>query len=131
MPSSRELELFGAISTCFRNLKEKCSHLRNLSQWTISRAGHVPTFLKSFRSVLEQGPSDKSFRSCSFFVVSFRYVPFRAVRCRSVPFCSVLSRRTWSSRSVPFLAFLFKERFHPSRSVLSQRTFPSPVPFLV
>ena len=43
-----------------------------------SRAGHVPTFLKSFRSVLERGPSDKSFRSRSFFVVSFLYVPFRS-----------------------------------------------------
>ena len=48
-----------------------------------ARAGHVPTFLKSFRSALERGPSDKSFRSLSFFVVSFRYVPFRPV-----PFCS-------------------------------------------
>ena len=31
------------------------------------RAGHVPTFLKSFRSVLERGPSAESFRSRSFF----------------------------------------------------------------
>ena len=48
-----------------------------------ARAGHVPTFLKSFRCALERGPSDKSFRFLSIFVVSFRYVPF----C-PVPFCS-------------------------------------------
>ena len=46
-----------------------------------SRAGHVPTFLKSFRSVLERGPSTNSFRSRSFFIVpfSFRSVQFRSV----------------------------------------------------
>ena len=49
-----------------------------------TRAGHVPTFLKSFRSVLERGPSDKSFRSRSSFF-------YRSVL---VPFCSVLSTRT-------------------------------------
>ena len=78
-----------------------------------SRAGHVPTFLKSFRSVLERGASAWSFRSRSFFL-SFRS---RSVPSRSVPFW--VEERP--SRSVPFLAFLFKERFHPSRSVLSQR----------
>ena len=57
--------------------------LKSLFDDTITRAGHVPTFLKSFRSVLERGPSDKSFRSRSFFVVSFRYVPFRPVPFRS------------------------------------------------
>ena len=31
------------------------------------RAGHAPTFLKSFRSVLERRPSTESFRSRSFF----------------------------------------------------------------
>ena len=41
------------------------------------RAGHVPTFfLKSFRSVLERGPSARSFRFCSVLVpfcpISFR-----------------------------------------------------------
>ena len=35
------------------------------------------------RPVLERGPSDKSFRSRSFFVVSFRYVSFRPVPFRS------------------------------------------------
>ena len=44
-----------------------------------SRSGHVPTFLKLFRSILERGPSDKSFRSHSFFVVSFRSIPSRSV----------------------------------------------------
>ena len=46
-----------------------------------SRAGHVPTFLKSFCSVLERGPSANSFRSCSFFIVpiSFRSAQFRFV----------------------------------------------------
>ena len=34
---------------------------------TKCKAGHVPTFLKSFCSVLERGPSDRSFRSRSFF----------------------------------------------------------------
>ena len=36
------------------------------------RAGHVQTFLKSFRSVLERGPSARLFRSRSFFSI----VPF-------------------------------------------------------
>ena len=67
------------------------------------RAGHVPTFLKSFRSVLERGPSAKSFSSRSFFLIvlfSFRSVPFR----------SVLSRRTGS-----------KERFYPSKKFFWKR----------
>ena len=52
---------------------------------TPGRTGHVPTFLKPFCSVLEQGPSAKLFRSCSSFL-SFRSVlsrrtvfPFRSV----------------------------------------------------
>ena len=32
-----------------------------------TRAGHVLTFLKLFCSVVEQGPSARLFRSCSFF----------------------------------------------------------------
>ena len=45
-----------------------------------NRAGHVPTFLKSFRSVLERGPSAKLFRSrSSFFIVPFS---FRSVLSR-------------------------------------------------
>ena len=74
-----------------------------------------------FRSVLGRGPSAKSFLSLSLFL-------YHSIMFRSVPFCSVLSRRTvFPFRSVPFLAFLFKKRFHSSRSVLSQRTFPSPL----
>ena len=42
------------------------------------RAGHVLTFFKSFRSVLEQGPSAKSFRSCSTFHYLSVLVPFRS-----------------------------------------------------
>ena len=73
------------------------------------------------RSVLGRGPSAKSFLSLSLFL-------YHSIMFRSVPFCSVLSRRSvFPFRSVPFLAFLFKKRFHPSRSVLSQRTFPSPL----
>ena len=41
------------------------------------RAGNVPTFFKSFRSVLERGPSARLFRSRSFF---------QSFRSRSVPF---------------------------------------------
>ena len=46
-----------------------------------TRAGHVPTFLKSFCSVLEQGPSVRSFCSLSFFPIapfSFSSVSFRS-----------------------------------------------------
>ena len=82
----------------------------------VYRAGHVPPFFKLFHSVLEWGPSAKSFRSPSFFLVSFRFVP----SC-SIPFWVEIR----SSRSVLFLAFLFKEPFHPSHSIHSQRTFPS------
>ena len=79
-------------------------------EWVRARAGHILTFFKSFRSILEQGPSAKWFRSRSFFLVSFRSVPFHFVLSRRMvfPFCSV-----------PFLAFLFREWLHPSRSVLS------------
>ena len=37
------------------------------SKQGLARAGHVQTFLKSFRSVLERGPSARLFRSRSFF----------------------------------------------------------------
>ena len=43
-----------------------------MQRWLVARAGHVPTFLKSFRSVLERGPSARSFRSRSFFFNLFR-----------------------------------------------------------
>ena len=50
----------------------------DLFQAVSSRAGHVPpTFLKLFCSVLEQVPSVRLFRSCSFFSIvpfSFRSV---------------------------------------------------------
>ena len=76
----------------------------------VPRAGHVPTFLKSFRSILERGPSDKSFRSRSFFVVSFRSVPFRSVLSRK----TVFPFRSWRSYlkngSIPLVLFLVKER---------------------
>ena len=62
------------------------------------------------RSVLERGPSAKSFRSRSSFL---------SFRSRSVPFW--IEER--SSRSVPFLAFLVEERLHPSFSVLNQERF--------
>ena len=65
--------------------------------WKLIVAGLVPTFLKSFRSVLERGPSARLFHSCSFF-------PYR-----SVPFLV----EEQSSRSVLFLVFLVEERFHP------------------
>ena len=62
--------LVGNIAISFNFLEGLC------------RAGHVPTFLKSFRSVLERGASACSFRSRSFFL-SFRsrsvLVPFRPV----------------------------------------------------
>ena len=80
------------VSQCIRQVIPKyqtgCPYvLDRVSQCIPIRAGHVPTFLKSFRSVLERGPSPKSFRSrSSFFIVPFSF--------RSVPFRSVLSRRT-------------------------------------
>ena len=83
---------------------------------TQTRAEHVLTFLKSFPSVLERGPSDKSFHSRSFFVISFRYIPFRPI-----PFCSEKNSlpvpfRSWRSYlkngSIPLIPFLVKERFH-------------------
>jgi len=68
---------FAEIKTNLNEIKNKCT-----LTWSTDRAGHVPTFLKSFRSVQERGPSAKSFRSrSSFFIVpfSFRSVPFRSV----------------------------------------------------
>ena len=88
-----------------------------------TRAGHVPTFFKSFCSVLERGPSAKLFRSCSSFS-SFHY---RSIPSHSVPFW--VEER--SSHSVPFLAFLVEERLHLSCSVLHQERFHPPVLFLV
>ena len=52
----------------------------------VNRAGHVPTFLKSFRSVLERGPSAESFRSRSFFLNRSVLVPFFLNRSVLVPF---------------------------------------------
>ena len=43
------------------------SCLLTLDRLPLFRAGHVPTFLRSFRSVLKRGPSTESFRSRSFF----------------------------------------------------------------
>ena len=72
-----------------------------------SRSGHVPTFLKSFRSILERGHLAKSFCSRSSFL-SFRS---RSVPSRSVPF------RSWRSYlkngSIPLVPFLVKECFQP------------------
>ena len=66
---------------------------------TPGRTGHVPTFLKPFCSVLEQGPSAKLFRSRSSFL-SFRSVLSR----RTVfPFRSVLGVLSW--RTVASLLF--------------------------
>ena len=85
-----------------------------------TRAGHVPTFFKSFCSVLERGPSAKLFRSCSSFL-SFHY---RSIPSHSVPFW--VEER--SSHSVPSLV---EEWSHSSCSVLNQERFHPPVPFLV
>ena len=87
------------------------------------RAGHVSTFLKSFRSVLERGPSDKSFRSRSFFVVLFRSVPFRSVLSRK----TVFPFRSWRSYLkngfMPLVLFLVKERFHPHCHLGKEQSF--------
>ena len=94
-----------------------------------TRAGHVPTFLKSFRSALERGPSAKSFRSRSFFSNHSVLIPFSPVPFCSVPFRSVMSRKTVSpfrsvlcvpylkNGSIPLVLFLVKERFHPLRAL--------------
>ena len=78
----------------------------------------VPNFLKLFRSVLEQGPSARLFCSCSFFLNHSVLAPFRLVPFCPIPFRPVLSLRI----IIPF---------HSVLGVLSQRTVPSPVPFLV
>ena len=91
--------------------------------------GMFRLFLKTFHSVLEQGPSAKSFRSRSFFycsvLVPFRPVSFRSekknshpdpfrswhsylkIRVPSLSFCSQ-SKNVSIPRSV-----LSKEQFHP------------------
>ena len=93
------------------------------------RAGHVPTFLKSFRSVLERGPSARSFRSRSFIfnrfvLVPFHPVPFRSEQKNGHPF----PFRSWRSQSkngsIPLVLFLVKNVFIP-RSVLSKERFMS------
>ena len=77
----------------------------------LTRAGHVPTFFKSFRFILEWGPSARSFCSHSFSsIISFMFC--------SVPFCSILSRIT----IIPLCSVLGKQ-FHPSCPVLSQESF--------
>ena len=70
-----------------------------------ARAGHVPPFFKSFRSVLERAPSVRSFRSRSF---NFQSFPSCSLPSRSVPF--LVEER--SSRYVPFFVFLVEEWFH-------------------
>ena len=67
-------------SSCFR-LRLSSKHV-NLWILTIPLEGWACSdFFKSFRSVLEQGPSAKSFRShlFCFFIITFRSVPFRPI----------------------------------------------------
>ena len=94
---------------------------------SITRAGHVPTFLKLFRSVLERGPSAKLFRSRSSFFFFYRsvLVPFRPVPSRSeqknslpVPFHSWRSQL--KNGCIPLVLFLIKKVSIP-RSVLSNK----------
>ena len=79
-----------------------------IDMYSVVRAGQVPNFLKLFHSVLKEGPSARSFRSCSCFP-QLSY---------SIPFHSVLRLRTIIL-------------FHLLLGVLSQRMVLSPVSFLV
>ena len=88
--------------------------------YSMGRAGHVP-FFKLFCSVLEQGPSAKSFRSCSSFL---------SFCSRSVPFWvgeqSSHSFRSWGSylknSCIPIVLFLIKKVSIPC-SILSNEKF--------
>ena len=107
-----------------KNVLRQLLFLEIVSVVVVARTGHVPTFLKSFRSVLERGPSAKTFRSRSIF--------FKSFRSRSVPFHSVLSRKMVSlfrsvldvpylkNGSIPLVPFLVKECFHPPRPLRVQ-----------
>jgi len=87
-----------------------CLYILIIKYQCVSRSGHILTFLKLFHSVLERGPSARSFRSCFFFfLVLFCPIPFLV--------------EDQSSHFVLFLAFLVKEQFHPSCSILSQIHF--------
>ena len=76
------------------------------------RAGHVPTFFESFRSVQAQGPSAWSFCSGTLFsIVPFSFRSVLSLRM-SMPFRSVLG--VLSQRTVPFPRFsLSQEQVHP------------------
>ena len=81
-------------------------------------------FLKQFRSVLERGPSARSFCSCSFFFNRFVIVPFRPVSFRSKQKNShPVLFRSWRSQSkngsIPLVPFLVKNVSIP-RSDLSK-----------
>ena len=101
------LDLMSSLSRIFSNnyiihtsylsseFIDKVKHM----YYVISRAGHVPTFFKLFRSVLERVSSARSFRSRSFFQ-SFRSVLSRRT---VIPFRSVLG--VLSRRTVLFLSF--------------------------
>ena len=67
---------------------KNCRYIESKNQFLnqINRTGHVPTFLKSFFSVLEQGPEARLIHSQS----SFSIIPFS--------FCYVL--RVHSQRAV-------------------------------
>ena len=110
------------------HLKRKQPHLQvgfDCIFIPLARAGQVPTFLKSFRSVLERGPSAKSFRSCSSFfycsvLVPFRPVPFRSEQKNGLP----VLFRSWRSQlkngCIPLVLFLIKNVSMPC-SVLSNK----------
>ena len=90
-----------------------------------TRAGHVPTFLKSFSSVLERGPSTESFRSCSFFLNRSVFLPFRSVLSRKTvsPFRIVLGVPYLKNGSIPLVPFLVKERLPLLGQLLATLTY--------
>ena len=74
----------------FRFTKIEVIHLTELLEAELAssarggcRAGHVPTFLKSFRSVLERGPSTESFHSRSWWDRSWSFHSFSGNNDRS------------------------------------------------
>ena len=100
-PSKIKLKVSKVIFNCLSN-KNYINHYTTAS----ARAGHAPSFLKLLCSVLERGPSARSFCSCSFFnrsvLVSFCLVQFHSEQRTVLPFHSVLF---FSKISVLFRSF--------------------------
>ena len=83
------------------------------------RTGNFPTFLKSFRSVLERGPSARSFRSWSFsWIVPFSFCSFtnRSNNFKNAFYAFVLFSEWWD-RSWSFRLFSSKNNCSPGTTI--------------